>query len=237
MVIEAGWGLGRVVARALLGDGCTVVLAGPHLDSLSETADGHARAIVVPADVSDPAEVDELFASVPGRLDLLVNSMGQFGPTGTPDEISVDDWKTTVSANLTNAFICARAAFAAMRRQRPQGGRIVNIGSISAHVPRPESIAYTAAKHAITGLTRSLSLDGRPFNIACGQIDVGNATRHQTAGVRIRAQQADGSVRSEPTFDAVYVGAAIRFMASLPLDANAQFLTLAATTMPYVGRG
>ncbi|GAA4699050.1 SDR family oxidoreductase [Pseudonocardia yuanmonensis] len=240
VVTGAGSGLGRVVGRALLEDGWAVALAGRRPEPLAETAEGFDAALVVPTDVADEESVAALFdAAVTewGRVDLLVNNAGTFGPSGTPDEIAVADWRATVDTNLTGSFLCARAAFAVMRGQDPQGGRIINNGSISAHVPRPGSAAYTATKHAITGLTRSLSLDGRAYGIACGQIDIGNAATEMTAGIATGARQADGSVRPEPTFDAGHVADAVRYMANLPLDANVQFLTITATTMPFIGRG
>jgi NAD(P)-dependent dehydrogenase (short-subunit alcohol dehydrogenase family) len=241
IVTGAGSGLGRVIARALLADGWSVGLAGRRPDPLAGTADGYPdTAAAVPTDVADPASVDALFRAVVdrwGRLDLLVNNAGGFGTGGTPDEIDVDAWRATVDTNLTGSFLCARAAFATMRHQDPRGGRIINNGSISAHTPRPGSIAYTATKHAVTGLTKSLSLDGRPFDIACGQIDIGNAATEMTAGIATGARQADGSVRPEPTFDARHVADAVRYMAGLPLDANVQFLTITATAMPFIGRG
>jgi NAD(P)-dependent dehydrogenase (short-subunit alcohol dehydrogenase family) len=240
VVTGAGSGLGRVIAEALLGAGYEVALAGRRREALEKTAAGSPSALVVPTDVTDPASVAALFAAVRehwGRIDLLVNNAGTFGPSGTPDEVEVDAWLAAVGTNLTGSFLCAREAFALMRTQEPQGGRIVNNGSISAHVPRPGSAAYTATKHAITGLTRSLSLDGRPFGIACGQIDIGNAATDMTAGIATGARQADGSVRPEPTFDARHVADAVLYMAGLPLDANVQFLTITATTMPFIGRG
>jgi NAD(P)-dependent dehydrogenase (short-subunit alcohol dehydrogenase family) len=241
IVTGAGSGLGRVIARALLADGWSVGLAGRRPDPLAATAEGHGdAAAAVPTDVADPASVDALFRTVVdrwGRLDLLVNNAGGFGPGGAPDEIDVDAWRAALDTNLTGSFLCARAAFAIMRRQDPRGGRIINNGSISAHTPRPGSIAYTATKHAVTGLTKSLSLDGRPFDIACGQIDIGNAATDMTAGIATGARQADGSVRPEPTFDAQHVADAVRYMAGLPLDANVQFLTITATAMPFIGRG
>jgi NAD(P)-dependent dehydrogenase (short-subunit alcohol dehydrogenase family) len=240
VVTGAGSGLGRVIAEALLGAGYEVALAGRRREALEKTAAGSPSALVVPTDVADPGSVAVLFAAVRerwGRIDLLVNNAGTFGPSGTPDEIEVEDWLAAVGTNLTGSFLCAREAFALMRTQEPQGGRIVNNGSISAHVPRPGSVAYTATKHAITGLTRSLSLDGRPFGIACGQIDIGNAATDMTAGIATGAKQADGSVRPEPTFDARYVADAVLYMAGLPLEANVQFLTITATTMPFIGRG
>ncbi|WP_037077214.1 SDR family oxidoreductase [Pseudonocardia spinosispora] len=240
IVTGAGSGLGRVIARALLADGWAVGLAGRRAEPLADTAGDHTEALAVPTDVGDAESVSALFGAVTdrwGRVDLLVNNAGAFGPAGTPDEIGVDAWRAAVDTNLTGSFLCAREAFAIMRRQDPRGGRIINNGSISAHSPRPGSIAYTATKHAITGLTKSLSLDGRPFDIACGQIDIGNAATEMTQGIATGAKQADGAVRPEPTFDAQHVADAVRYMAGLPLAANVQFLTITATTMPFIGRG
>jgi NADP-dependent 3-hydroxy acid dehydrogenase YdfG len=240
VVTGAGSGIGRVVARALLGAGYRVALAGRRAPALEETAAGEPAALVVPTDVADEAAVRALFAAARdawGRVDLLFNNAGTFGPAGSPDEIAVEAWRAAVDTNLTGSFLCAREAFAAMRAQDPQGGRIINNGSISAHSPRPGSAAYTATKHAITGLTKSLSLDGRPYRIACGQIDIGNAATEMTARMATGTKQADGSLRPEPTFDAAHVAEAVLFMAGLPLDANVQFLTVMATAMPFVGRG
>ncbi|HEY0811759.1 MAG TPA: SDR family oxidoreductase [Pseudonocardia sp.] len=240
VVTGAGSGLGRVVARALLDAGYGVALAGRHADALEETAKGHAAALPVATDVTDPAAVEALFAAVVdrfGRLDVLFNNAGTFGPSGSVDEIDVQGFIDAVAVNLTGSFLCARAAFAQMRAQRPAGGRIINNGSVSAHTPRPGSAAYTSTKHAITGLTKSLSLDGRPYDIACSQIDIGNAATEMTAGIATGARQADGSVRAEPTFDAAHVASTVVFMAGLPLDVNVQFLTITATTMPFIGRG
>ncbi|MCW2721847.1 SDR family oxidoreductase [Pseudonocardia sp.] len=241
VVTGAGSGIGRVVAVAMLDAGFRVALAGRRREPLEETASAAGdRALAVPTDVADENSVAALFAAVRerwGRVDLLFNNAGAFGPSGLVDEIDVAQWRATVDVNLTGSFLCAREAFALMREQRPQGGRIVNNGSISAHVPRPGSAAYTATKHAITGLTRSLSLDGRPFGIACGQIDIGNAATEMTAAMGAGAKQADHSVRPEPTFDAVHVADAVLAMARLPLDVNVQFMTIAATTMPFIGRG
>ncbi len=240
VVTGAGSGIGRVVARALLGAGYRVALAGRRADALRETAGEDAGTLVVPTDVADPGSVEALFAAVRdewGRVDLLVNNAGTFGPSGPVDEIDVDEWRATVDTNLTGAFLCARAAVATMRAQDPRGGRIINNGSISAHTPRPGSAAYTATKHAITGLTKSLSLDGRPFDVACGQIDIGNAATEMTAGIARGARQADGRTVPEPTFDARHVGEAVLYMAGLPLDTNVQFLTITATAMPFIGRG
>jgi len=240
VVTGAGSGIGRVVARALLGAGYRVALAGRRAPALEETAAGEPAALVVPTDVADEAAVRALFAAARdawGRVDLLFNNAGTFGPAGSPDEVAVEAWRAAVDTNLTGSFLCAREAFAAMRAQDPQGGRIINNGSISAHSPRPGSAAYTATKHAITGLTKSFSLDGRPYRIACGQIDIGNAATEMTARMSTGTKQADGSMRPEPTFDAAHVAEAVLFMARLPLDANVQFLTVMATAMPFVGRG
>jgi NAD(P)-dependent dehydrogenase (short-subunit alcohol dehydrogenase family) len=240
VVTGAGSGIGEAVARGLLDAGWRVALAGRRADRLDAVAAGHPDALAVATDVADPDSVAALFAAVRerwGRVDLLVNNAGTFGPGGTVDEISVDAWRDTVAVNLTGSFLCAREAFAAMRAQDPQGGRIINNGSISAHVPRPGSAAYTATKHAITGLTKSLSLDGREFGIACGQIDIGNAATDMTAGIATGAKQADGTTRPEPTFDVAHVAEAVTHMAGLPLGANVQFLTIAATAMPWLARG
>ncbi|MGI5129684.1 SDR family oxidoreductase [Pseudonocardia sp. CA-107938] len=244
VVTGAGSGIGRAVSRALLGAGYRVALAGRRAAALRETAGEHAGehgpALVVPTDVTDPESVAALFRAVLvrfGRVDLLVNNAGTFGPAGLVDEVPVEEWQAAVATNLTGPFLCAREAFATMRTQQPQGGRIINNGSISAQAPRPGSAAYTATKHAVTGLTKSLSLDGRPFRIACGQIDIGNAATEMTAGIAQGARQADGSIRPEPTFDVSHVADAVLYMAGLPLEANVQFMTVMATTMPLVGRG
>jgi NADP-dependent 3-hydroxy acid dehydrogenase YdfG len=240
VVTGAGSGIGRVVARALLDAGWRVALAGRRAAALDETAGGTPGALAVPTDVADPDSVTGLFTALRGewgRVDLLFNNAGTFGPPGEIDEIAVDDWLATVGVNLTGAFLCARAAVAAMKAQDPPGGRIINNGSISAHAPRPGSVAYTATKHAITGLTKSLSLDGRAHGIACGQIDIGNAVTELTAGIARGTRQADGRVAPEPMFDARHVAEAVLFMAGLPLDANVQFLTVMATAMPFIGRG
>src|ERR1700729_3049375 len=221
VVTGASSGLGRVIARTLLGAGWQVALAGRREGLLTETAkdapDG--AALVVPADVTSPPSVAALFDAVRdrwGRLDLLVNNAGLFGPAGGVDEIDLADWQRVVDTNLTGAFLCAQHAVRLMKAQVPRGGRIINNGSISAHTPRPGSAAYTATKHAITGLTKSLSLDGRPYNIACSQIDIGNAATEMTAGIAAGARQADGSVRAEPTFDAAHVASTVVYMAGLP---------------------
>ncbi|MEU3624435.1 3-oxoacyl-ACP reductase [Amycolatopsis coloradensis] len=239
VVTGAGSGLGREISRALLGAGYRVALAGRRADALAETAGGEAKALPVPADVSDPDSVAALFEAVRaewGRLDLLVNNAG-VSVGGTVDELSFVDWKRVVDTNLTGMFLCAQQAVRLMKEQDPRGGRIVNNGSISAYAPRPASIAYTATKHAVTGLTKSISLDGRAWNVACGQIDIGNAATEMTLRMADGVPQADGSVKAEPTFDARHVADAVLYMAGLPLEANVQFLTVTATTMPYIGRG
>jgi NAD(P)-dependent dehydrogenase (short-subunit alcohol dehydrogenase family) len=239
VVTGAGSGIGRVVARELLDAGYRVVLAGRHEETLRETAGSRSDAHVVPADVADPTSVAALFAEVRrafGRIDLLFNNAGINVP-GTVAELSLEDWRRVVDTNLTGSFLCAAEAFRLMRDQDPRGGRIINNGSISAVNPRPASPAYTATKHAITGLTKSISLDGRPFGIACGQIDIGNAATALAARFAEGVPQANGAIAAEPVFDPVHVAHAVRFMATLPLDTNVQFLTITATTMPFIGRG
>jgi NAD(P)-dependent dehydrogenase (short-subunit alcohol dehydrogenase family) len=244
VVTGAGSGLGREIARVLLEAGWQVVVAGRREPPLHETVSGSGwpadAALVVPTDVTEPESVAALFAAVSrrwGRLDLLVNNAGVFGPAGAVDEVSIEGWRHIVDTNLTGAFLCAHHAVRMMKAQQPRGGRIINNGSISAHSPRPGSVAYTATKHAITGLTKSIALDGRAFDIACGQIDVGNAATELTASISRGARQADGSLLPEPTFDPQHVAAAVRYMAGLPLDANVQFMTITATKMPFIGRG
>jgi NAD(P)-dependent dehydrogenase (short-subunit alcohol dehydrogenase family) len=237
VVTGAGSGIGREVTRALLGAGYRVALAGRREEALRETA---PDALAVPTDVTDPTAVAALFARVReelGRVDVLFNNAGTTGPAGTPDEIDPAAWTAAVETNLTGSFLCARAAFAAMRAQDPRGGRIINNGSIAASTPRPGTIAYSATKHAVTGLTKSLALDGRPFDIACGQIDIGNAETAIAEKMAKGVPQPDGSIRPEPTMDVGEVGRAVAHMASLPLDANVLFMTIMATNMPYVGRG
>lgn len=244
VVTGAGSGLGRVITRALLTAGWRVAAAGRRWKPLEETVGRRAGpsgpALPVIADVTEPDSVAALFAAVGNRwarVDLLVNNAGVFGPVGPVDEISLADWRQAVDTNLTGAFLCAQQAVRMMRDQDPPGGRIINNGSISAHTPRPGSVAYTATKHAITGLTKSISLDGRRFGIACGQIDIGNAATEMTRAMSQGVPQADGTLAPEPTFDARYVADAVLYMASLPLDANVQFMTITATTMPFIGRG
>jgi NAD(P)-dependent dehydrogenase (short-subunit alcohol dehydrogenase family) len=243
VVTGAGTGVGKAVALALLREGYAVALAGRRKEPLEEAVReaGDSKAIAVPTDVTDPVSVKALFAQVKerfGRLDLLFNNAGTGAPAIPFEDLSFEQWRTVVDTNLTGSFLCAQEAFRMMKEQQPQGGRIVNNGSISAHAPRPRSIAYTATKHAITGLTRSTALDGRAYDIACGQIDIGNAATEMTTGIRQGALQADGSVRPEPVMDVRHVVDAVLYMAGLPLDANVQFLTVMATSMPsYIGRG
>jgi NAD(P)-dependent dehydrogenase (short-subunit alcohol dehydrogenase family) len=244
LVTGAGTGIGREVARTLAGGGWTTVLVGRRLEPLEETAaaisanGGHALPLT--CDVAREEQVDAVFARIEkefGRLDLLFNNAGLGFKNATIDEVPVDVWRNVVDVNLTGSFLCARGAFGLMRRQTPQGGRIINNGSISAHAPRPGSVPYTATKHAVTGLTRSLALDGRPFNIACGQIDIGNALTDMAYAMTQGVPQADGSTKVEPVMDVTHVGNAVLHMASLPLEANVLFMTVMATNMPFVGRG
>jgi len=244
LVTGAGSGIGKQISLALLREGYAVVLAGRRQEPLEETvkAAGEfgANALVVPADVSDPASVKNLFAKTKekfGRLDLLFNNAGIFAPPMSLEELSYEQWKSAVDINLTGVFLCTQEAFRIMKEQSPRGGRIINNGSISAHAPRPFSVSYTATKHAITGLTKSTSLDGRRYDIACGQIDIGNASTDMTELMKKGTLQADGSTQVEPTMDAGHVAKAILYMDSLPLDANVQFMTVMATKMPFIGRG
>ena len=245
LVTGAGSGIGRAVAIELIAAGYRVVLAGRRQAQLEETArlappgeSGHAA--VVPADVTDFDSVVALFARTKelfGRLDVLFNNAGVSGPNVPLEELSIDRWRKIVDTNLTGAFLCTQQAFVLMKAQDPRGGRIINNGSISAHVPRPRSAPYTATKHAITGLTKSTSLDGRAYDIACGQIDIGNASTPLTARFTSGVPQATGQVAVEPVMDVTHVARAVVYMASLPLDANVQFMTLMATKMPFIGRG
>jgi NAD(P)-dependent dehydrogenase (short-subunit alcohol dehydrogenase family) len=244
VVTGAGSGLGRAISHALLTAGWRVALAGRREEALRETlkpGDWQADSgLVVPTDVTLPESVAALFAAVRerwGRLDLLVNNAGVFGPAGAVDEVTLPQWHRIVDTNLTGSFLCAHHAVQMMKVQDPRGGRIINNGSISAHSPRPRSVGYTATKHAITGLTKSISLDGRRYDIACGQIDIGNAASELTEGISQGVQQADGSVLAEPTFDVCHVAEAVLYMAGLPLNANVLFLTITATKMPFIGRG
>jgi NAD(P)-dependent dehydrogenase (short-subunit alcohol dehydrogenase family) len=243
IVTGAGTGIGKAVTLALLRDGYRVVLAGRRREPLQQTtvqSGEAARALVVPTDVSDAGAVQALFARVKerfGRLDLLFNNAGIFIPGMEIDELSVEQWKAVVDINLTGSFLCAREAFRMMKTQDPRGGRIINNGSISAHAPRPNSVPYTATKHAITGLTKSLSLDGRRYDIACGQIDIGNAHTEIAAPMAKGVPQASGQVAVEPLMELTHVASAVLYMASLPIDTNVQFMTIMATKMPFVGRG
>lgn len=242
IITGAGTGIGRAVSLALLREGWSVVLAGRRAPQLEETADlaQGGEALVQPADVADEASVDALFAAAKdrfGRLDLLFNNAGTGAPPTALEDHALDHWKRVVEVNLTGAFLCTRAAFRLMKAQDPRGGRIINNGSISAHAPRPRSIAYTATKHAITGLTRSTSLDGRAYDIACGQIDIGNAETLMTQAIAKGVPQADGSLKAEPVMDVAAVADAVLYMAGLPLSANVQFMTVMATKMPFIGRG
>ncbi len=241
IVTGAGSGIGKSVARKLMSLGWRVGLAGRRAETLAQTAKGYeSLSLSVVTDVSKEQEVDQLFNAVVahwGRVDLLFNNAGIFPPGQLIDDLPVQSWKESVDINLTGAFLCARAAFRQMRHQSPQGGRIINNGSISAHAPRPQSVGYTATKHAITGLTKSLSLDGRPFSIACGQIDIGNAASEMTSGFGAGALQANGTRMAEPRMDVADVADAVVYMAGLPLSANVQFMTVMATNMPFIGRG
>lgn len=240
IITGGGGGVGRATAHAFLDAGWRVGLVGRRAEALEETANGHANALTLPCDVTDEAQVEAAFdraAKAWGHLDAVFNNAGIGRPGAPIDEIPVEEFRKVIDINVTGSFICARAAFAIMRRQEPQGGRIINNGSVSAYVPRWGSSPYTASKHAITGLTRSISLDGRPFNIACGQIDIGNALTEMAAKMTEGVPQADGSIAVEPVMDVAQVASSVLHMASLPLDANVQFMTVMATNMPYIGRG
>jgi NAD(P)-dependent dehydrogenase (short-subunit alcohol dehydrogenase family) len=243
VVTGAGSGIGRAAALALADRGWSVVLGGRRADALEATRDlgsDPSRFLVQPTDVSDRDQVEALFDSaveVFGRVDLLFNNAGTGAPPVPLEDLTLEDWRRVVDVNLTGAFLCLQAAFRRMKAQDPQGGRIINNGSISAQVPRPRSVAYTATKHAMTGLTRQASLDGRAYNIACGQIDIGNAATEMTARMSRGVLQADGSVAPEPTMDVGAVAEAVAYMAGLPLGANVQFMTVMATAMPFIGRG
>jgi NAD(P)-dependent dehydrogenase (short-subunit alcohol dehydrogenase family) len=243
LVTGAGSGIGRTVALALSGVGYQLVLAGRRKEALEETvamAGTQGSALAVAADISDPAAVRALFSQTEqafGRLDLLFNNAGVGIPSAALEDVTAEQWQRVVQTNLSGTFFCTQEAFRLMKRQTPQGGRIINNGSISAHVPRPNSAPYTATKHAVTGLTRSTSLDGRKYNIACGQIDIGNAATEMAMRMADGVPQADGTIRPEDLIDPSIVGNAVLYMASLPLDANVQFMTVMATKMPFIGRG
>jgi len=244
LVTGAGSGIGRAVSLALHQAGYSVVLAGRRVEELQRTvgmaAAGGGTMLAVPTDVSDPGSVKRLFAATReafGRLDVLFNNAGRGAPGIPMEDLTYEQWSAVVGVNLTGAFLCAQEAIRMMKAQRPQGGRIINNGSISAHVPRPNSAPYTATKHAITGLTRSISLDGRSFNIACGQIDIGNAATEMTERMSQGVPQANGTLAVEPRMDVRHVAEAVLYMANLPLDANVEFMTVMATNMPFIGRG
>jgi NAD(P)-dependent dehydrogenase (short-subunit alcohol dehydrogenase family) len=244
LVTGAGSGIGRVVSAALQASGYSVVLAGRRLAELERTAalatDAGGTMLPVAADIGKTEAVRALFDKVSevfGRLDLLFNNAGTNAPAIPMEDLTFEQWSTVVDVNLTGSFLCAQAAIRIMKAQTPQGGRIINNGSISAHTPRPDSAPYTATKHAITGLTKSISLDGRKYNIACGQLDIGNAATEMTERMTKGVRQADGTMRVEPRIDPRHVADAVLYMASLPLDANVQFMTVMATNMPFIGRG
>jgi NAD(P)-dependent dehydrogenase (short-subunit alcohol dehydrogenase family) len=244
IVTGAGSGIGKHVALALLREGYAVVLAGRRREPLETTARdaaaGGSKSLVVPTDVSDPPSVRALFAGTLeafGRLDLLFNNAGAGAPPVPLEDLTPEQWKAVVDVNLTGAFLCTQEAFKIMKAQQPRGGRIINNGSISAHSPRPNSAPYTATKHGITGLTKSTSLDGRAYDIACGQIDIGNAATDLTERMKTGVPQANGSIAIEPRMDLEHVARAVVYMASLPLEANVQFMTVMATKMPFIGRG
>ena len=242
IVTGAGSGIGREVAIALFNDGWSIVLAGRREKQLIETVNACDvnRTLVVPTDINIPESVQHLFSQTMktfGRLDLLFNNAGINAPAKLFEELTLQDWQSVINTNLTGAFLCAQEAFKIMKHQDPKGGRIINNGSLSAHVPRPHSAPYTASKHAVTGLTKSISLDGRAFNIACGQIDIGNASSEMTKKIEEGVLQADGSQKIEPTMKVEEVGRAVAYMASLPPDTNIPFLTIMANKMPYIGRG
>ena len=240
IVTGAGSGIGSATANAFLDDGYRVGFLGRRAATLEAAANGHENALLLPCDVSNPADVDAAFTTAIsswGRLDILFNNAGIGSPLASVDETDVDVWMNVVAINLTGSFLCARAAFAQMRSQSPQGGRIINNGSISAHAPRPGSAPYTSTKHAITGLTKSLSLDGRAYDICASQIDIGNALTEMAVPMTKGVPQADGSIRAEATMDVAHVASSVLHMANLPLDANVQFMTVMAPKMPFIGRG
>jgi len=240
VITGAGSGVGRDCAQLFLEEGWRVALLGRRIQPLEETAQGHKNSIVVKCDVSNYVAVETAFATIISQwnyIDVLFNNAGLAKPSQTIDELSIDDWAEVVNINLNGSFFCAKVAFKAMRNQEPQGGRIINNGSVSAYVPRPGSAPYTSTKHAITGLTKSISLDGRPFNIACGQIDIGNALTPMAHQMTIGVPQANGTIQAEATMDPHHVSKTVLHMAELPLETNVQFVTVMASTMPYIGRG
>jgi len=240
VITGAGSGIGRASAQLFLKKGYEVALIGRNLSKLKETSQNNSEALIIKCDVSNKKEVKTAFSKVEavfGRLDVLFNNAGIFHKSGTIDQISFDDWSESINTNLTGTFLCSREAFKIMKKQEPQGGRIINNGSVSAYVPRPEAIGYTASKHGVTGITKTLSLDGRKFNIACSQIDIGNAHTEITSAISSGAKQANGSIQGEPTFDVSQAAKAILHIAEVPAEANIQFMTLMATKMPFIGRG
>ena len=240
VITGAGSGVGRDCAQLFLEEGWRVALLGRRIQPLEETAQGHKNSIVVKCDVSNYVAVETAFATIISQwnyIDVLFNNAGLAKPSQTIDKLSIDDWTEVVNINLNGSFFCAKVAFKAMRNQEPQGGRIINNGSVSAYVPRPGSAPYTSTKHAITGLTKSISLDGRPFNIACGQIDIGNALTPMAHQMTIGVPQANGTIQAEATMDPHHVSKTVLHMAELPLETNVQFVTVMASTMPYIGRG
>lgn len=237
IVTGASGGLGALTARRFLEAGWRVGLVARSEENLRDTANGAEHAVLLPCDVTNEEQVAGAFERFDGPLDVLFNNAGSFGPTGLIDEVSLADWQRVVDVNLTGMFLCARAAFGRMRRQAPQGGRIINNGSISSMTPRPGSICYTSTKHAVAGMTKTLALDGRPFGISCGQIDIGNAASAMTEKMSSGVPQADGSVRSEPVMEAKNVSETVFHMASLPPEANILNVTVMASNMPFVGRG
>ncbi|GAB4224711.1 MAG: SDR family oxidoreductase [Kiloniellaceae bacterium] len=241
LVTGASSGIGKAAALALAKAGYKVAICARREDALKETAaEAGGELLAIPSDVSDPDSVAAMFARIEsefGRLDVIFNNAGTNVPATNFGDLEWSAWKKVIDVNLNGMFLCASGAFKLMQRQQPQGGRIINNGSISAHVPRPGSAPYTSSKHAVTGLTRSISLDGRPFDIACGQIDIGNAASHMTERMGAGVPQADGTTKPEPTMDVAHVANAIVHMADLPLDANVQFMTIMSTKMPFIGRG
>jgi NAD(P)-dependent dehydrogenase (short-subunit alcohol dehydrogenase family) len=241
LVTGAGSGIGRAVALKLAQNGYRVILTGRRRERLEQVAqEGGRDCHVIPADVCDPHSVTNLFARIGmefGRLDLLFNNAGTGAPPQSLEEMPIEHWRKVIDTNVTGAFLCTQGAFRIMKEQNPRGGRIINNGSISAQVPRPMMIAYTASKHAVSGLTKSTSLEGRRYDIACGQIDIGNTATDMATAMVTGTLQADMSVKVEPTFDVRHVADAVLYMANLPLEANVQFMTVTATKMPYVGRG
>lgn len=240
LITGAGTGIGKVTAQALLREGYKVILSGRRREKLEQVAPESSEVLIVPSDVTNPESVQALFAKIRevfGRLDLLFNNAGVGAPAMPLEDLPFETWKAVIDTNLTGSFLCTQEAFKLMKSQTPRGGRIINNGSISAYAPRPNSAPYTASKHAITGLTKATSLDGRRYDIACGQIDIGNADTEMAAAMKQGVIQANGSLMVEPTMDPEHVARAVVYMASLPLDANVQFMTVMATKMPLIGRG